>query len=310
VISEIVDSTFLLIKVQEVHWTLSIPITPQSRAKQYTSLNLLSMILTIAIQIAFTLVPLLLGIISAAAATQSPSTSSPTISKSSSSSSALGSQVTGSSSVLRPTQSEIVPYNLPYTIQWTPPDIPGSISIELWDNDDWSWASSFEMGSNITVACDGWLENSQCSKIASRVPNSGTHGLSTPFLGYPINVNGRPCDMCMLTFIADLYGRRTVWNVISSLPNGTLGGKSYYYLGIYIQQSDDSLLPNQNASWYVYSGTFVIQQLSSSFATAPSPISVTYNGPTSTSSADAGGGRAKDPLGWGVLGLIGVLAMR
>lgn len=141
------------------------------------------------IQIALTLVPFLLGTISTAAATQSASTSSPTIPTSTLSSSASSSQVTGSSSVLHPTQGETVAYGFPYTIQWTPPDIPGSISIELSDNDEWSWASSFETGSNITdpaapVTCDGWLVNSQCSKIASSVPNSGSHGLCRLFSTY------------------------------------------------------------------------------------------------------------------------------
>ena len=127
------------------------------------------------VRLAFGLAPLLLGAISTAAATQLMSTSSLTTSLSTSSS-ASGSQVTGTSSVLQPQPTETVPYGSLYTIRWVPPDLPGKISIELWDNDDWSWASSFESGSNKTITCDGWLVNSQCSKIASSVPNSGSYG--------------------------------------------------------------------------------------------------------------------------------------
>jgi hypothetical protein len=75
---------------------------------------------------------------------------------------------------------------VPYTIEWTPPAIPGSISIELWDADTWSWASTFDTGSRVynytsmnhtdLAGCDGWLVNSQCGKIARNVTNSGSYG--------------------------------------------------------------------------------------------------------------------------------------
>jgi hypothetical protein len=136
-------------------------------------------------QIAPALCFLLLATISIATTTQLASTSL-TISMFTHASSTAGSRVTSSSTVLHPSLGEIVVYGSPYTIQWRPPAVPGSISIELWDNDEWSWASAFEAGSNITdqaapVTCDGWFVNSQCSKIASSVPNSGSHGLSCPF---------------------------------------------------------------------------------------------------------------------------------
>lgn len=117
-----------------------------------------------------------------------------------------------------------------------------------------------------------------------------------------------------------------MWNVISSLPYGTLEGISYYYLSIYIQQSDDSLLPSKNSSWHVYSGNFIIEQLSSSSTSSsagssrgstfvpsatlsPSGATHTSSGPITTSSAGTGARRTTGQLGWGVLGLIGVLAM-
>jgi hypothetical protein len=137
------------------------------------------------IQTALALIPLLFSTIARAAATQPAPTSSPTISTSTPSS-ASSPQATGSSSVLHPAQGETIVYNSLYTIQWTPPAIPGSISIELWDADDGSWASTFDPATfnwyNSTsptsrVGCDGWLVNSQCGKIARSVPNSGSYGL-------------------------------------------------------------------------------------------------------------------------------------
>jgi hypothetical protein len=129
------------------------------------------------------LIPLLLSSIAraAATATQSALTSSPTISTSITSS-ASNAQATGNSSVFHPLPGETIVFNTVYTIRWTPPAISGSISIELWDADSWSWASSFQplvVVDNLTEhsVCDGWLVNSQCAKIASRVPNSGSYGL-------------------------------------------------------------------------------------------------------------------------------------
>ncbi|PMD55588.1 uncharacterized protein K444DRAFT_616628 [Hyaloscypha bicolor E] len=258
----------------------------------------MSSILSI-IQIALTLVPLLLCTRATAAATQSASTPSPTISTSTSSSSASGSQATGSSSVLHPTQGETIVYGSQYTIQWTPPAIPGSISIELWDDDEWSWASTFNTGDyNITepgslVGCDGWIVNSQCGKIARSVPNNGSYvwNISSPIIGYQ-----------------------------------TLSGKFTYHMAIYIQQSDYFALPSKNSSWHVRSGTFILAPTSSSStsSSASSSGSNTFlpsttlrsssatrvgSGPTATSSAGAGARTAMDQLGWGVLGLIGVLAI-
>jgi hypothetical protein len=125
------------------------------------------------IQITLALVPFY-TIITTATATQSESSliaTTPT-------SSASGSQITTSSSVLRPTEGEIVVYGSPYTIKWSPPTIAGGISIELWDADSGSWASSFGLHdqSGIQVSCDGWLSNSQCGKIAQSVPNNGSYG--------------------------------------------------------------------------------------------------------------------------------------
>ncbi|KAH8589146.1 hypothetical protein B0O99DRAFT_637356 [Bisporella sp. PMI_857] len=249
------------------------------------------------IQIALTLVPVLLGTLSAATTTL-PTLTSPTISTPKASSSASGSQVTGSSSVLHPTRDEIVAYDSPYTIQWVPPDILGSISIELWDNDEWTWASSFGVSGNITnptvpVSCDGWLVNSKCAKIATSVPNNGSY----------------------------------VWNVVSSLPYSTLSGEFYYYLAIYIQQPHDFLLPSENSSWYVSSGTFIIKQSSNGFTSSslsspgsstslqPTTLGLTSatiadSGPTATPPAGNTGVRpATDKFGWRVLMLIGVLVV-
>lgn len=112
---------------------------------------------------------------------------------------------------------------------------------------------------------------------------------------------------------------KTVWNVISSLPNDTLGGISYYYVGIYIQQSDDSLLPSTNSSWYVHSGNFIIRQLSSSSTVSTLLPTTTLNtieptntvsGPAAASSTGAGTRKAVDQFGWGVIGFMGVLAIR
>lgn len=89
------------------------------------------------------------------------------------------SQATGSSQVLRPSQGEHVTYASPYTIRWTPPNISGSISIELWDTDTEGLAYSFTevdgMG-NQPIACDGYLVDMNCGKIAQRIPNTGEHG--------------------------------------------------------------------------------------------------------------------------------------
>jgi hypothetical protein len=80
--------------------------------------------------------------------------------------------------------------------------------------------------------------------------------------------------------------------------------------------------PSKNSSWYVRSGIFILAPTSSSStsssgsytflpSTTLSSSSATRagGGPTATSSAGAGARTAMDQLGWGVLGLIGVLAM-
>lgn len=97
----------------------------------------------------------------------------------SSSTATPSSQATGSSQVLRPAQGEHVTYASPYTIRWTPPNISGSISIELWNTGTEGVAYSFTevdgMG-NQPIACDGYLTDMNCGKIAQRIPNTGEHG--------------------------------------------------------------------------------------------------------------------------------------
>jgi hypothetical protein len=95
------------------------------------------------------------------------------------------SQATGSSQVLRPTQGEIVTYASPYTIRWTPPNVSGSISIEVWDTDTSGLAYSFtevDGMDNQPIACDGYLANMNCGKIAQRIPDTGEHGQLSPIL--------------------------------------------------------------------------------------------------------------------------------
>lgn len=125
------------------------------------------------IQIALALVPLY-SIIATAAATQSESSLISTTPTSSTSSS----QITTSSSVLRPTEGEIVVYGSQYTIRWSPPTIAGGISIELWNADSESSAYSFGFLDQygMTMSCDGWLVNLHCGKIAQSVPNNGSYG--------------------------------------------------------------------------------------------------------------------------------------
>ncbi|KAH7108944.1 hypothetical protein EDB81DRAFT_863372 [Dactylonectria macrodidyma] len=240
---------------------------------------------------ALTLVLFLLSTRATSAATQSVPTSSLTISTPAHSSTS-SSQAIGSSSILHPTQGETIVYGSQYTIQWTPPAIPGSISMELWDDDQEDWASSFN--SNMTYACDGWLVNSQCGKIATNVSNSGHH----------------------------------VWNVSSTLDvlYQTLSGNLSYYLAIYIQQSDHEVLSSKYSPWYVTSGVFMIAPTNSTSAstsasssgsdaflplTTLSSSSETRAGsePAETSSTGTGARIAMDQLGWGILGLINVLAM-
>lgn len=103
----------------------------------------------------------------------------------SSSTTTPSSQATGSSQVLRPAQGEHVTYASPYTIRWTPPNISGSISIELWETDKEGLAYSFtevDGMANQPIACDGYLTDLNCGKIAQRIPNTGEHGQLFPRL--------------------------------------------------------------------------------------------------------------------------------
>jgi hypothetical protein len=119
-----------------------------------------------------------------------------------------------------------------------------------------------------------------------------------------------------------------VWNITSDVGYGTLSGTFTFYMGIYIQQSDLDVLPSEKSPWYVKSGIFIIADASTSSSstsisasssgsntflpsTTLSPSSATHagGGLTATSSTGAGARTAMDQLGWGVLGLIGVLAM-
>lgn len=90
-------------------------------------------------------------------------------------------QATSTGGVIHPSAGETVLYGSSYKIEWEPLDAPGSVSIELWDDDEWAWGSAFKGDSGARVGCDGWLVNSYCAKIASSVPNTGSHGLSRPF---------------------------------------------------------------------------------------------------------------------------------
>ncbi|KAH6982576.1 hypothetical protein EDB80DRAFT_735936 [Ilyonectria destructans] len=250
----------------------------------------MSSILSI-IQMALTLVLFLFSTKATSAATQSVPPSSLTTSTPAHSSTS-GSQATGSSSILHPSQGETIVYGSQYTIQWRPPAIPGSISIELWDDDEEFEANSFN--SNMSYGCDGWLVNSQCGKIATNVSNSGNH----------------------------------VWNVSSPFNDlyQTLSGNFSYYLAIYIQQSDHDVLPSKNSPWYVTSGVFMIAPTNSTSASssASSSGSDTFlpsttlssssetragSGPAVTSSTGAGARIVMGQLGWGILGLVNVLAM-
>ncbi|KAH7119311.1 hypothetical protein EDB81DRAFT_766905 [Dactylonectria macrodidyma] len=226
---------------------------------------------------ALTLVLFLFITLATSAATQSvPPSSLTTLTPAHSSTS--GSQATASSSILHPTQGETIVYGSQYTIQWTPPAIPGSISMEVWDDDQEFLANTFN--SNITYGCDGWLVNSQCGKIATNVSNSGHY----------------------------------VWNVSSPYNDlyQTLSGNFSYYLAIYIQQSDDDVLPSKyspctsasSSASSSGSDTFLPSTtLSSSSETRAG------SGPAVTSSTGAGARIAMGQLGWGILGLVNVLAM-
>jgi hypothetical protein len=114
-----------------------------------------------------------------------------------------------------------------------------------------------------------------------------------------------------------------VWN-ISSATYADLTGPFYFYMGIYIQQSDLDVLPSTNSPWNKTSGNFVIAEraptsssstinvlLSSTTvgSTTSSTTTYTAGGATATSSAGAIARTAGDQLGWGILGAIGVLVM-
>ena len=141
--------------------------------------------------------------------------------------------------------------------------------------------------------------------------------------------------MCLLASTTDLHGRRTVWNVSSSVPGIWLDTPSIYgygtnysfYVGIYIQQSNFYVLPTEGSPWYMRSGNFIVASPTSSSSTSSSASSSGSNtlqpsttlssssatlssgGPSATSSAGAGTRTAMDQLGWGALGLICVLAI-
>lgn len=112
----------------------------------------------------------------------------------------------------------------------------------------------------------------------------------------------------------------------SKIGYWTLSESYPFYMDIYIQQSDYSLLPSKNSSWYVSSGFFILAPTNSiSISTSSSDSSVGSNtflpstilssnsatsaggGPTTISSTGAGIRTSMDELGLVVLGLIGVL---
>lgn len=76
--------------------------------------------------------------------------------------------------------------------------------------------------------------------------------------------------MRFLALIANIFVRRTVWNVDSNLSYETLFGTFVYYLAIYIQHSDD-LPPSKSPPGYIESGNFTIAPTITSSTTNPGP---------------------------------------
>lgn len=111
-----------------------------------------------------------------------------------------------------------------------------------------------------------------------------------------------------------------VWNVSSTVYE-LLGENSTYYLGIYIQQSDDYDLPSNSSLWYVKSGIFTLAATAGSYSSSSGATvtsSTTRNssfststgvGQTATSSTGGVGRITTDQFEWMFIGIMGVLAI-